>query len=189
MRIFAGSPVPFEKDGSFYETRAFAVLLPFLFTAGCVANSDEPEPRHAGFGIADGIEARTSGRLGYSLIASDGEQIENYRANERFAMCSTFKAALAGMALEADQKRIFSLDDRIVYGPADLLEYAPVTRANAARGYMTVAELAEAAVTVSDNTAANLLLAKLGGPEAFSETIKRWGRYRNAARPDRTDAQ
>jgi beta-lactamase class A len=44
---------------------------------------------------------------------------------------------------------------------------SPVTRKNLAHG-MTIAELCEAAVVYSDNGAANLLLAVLGGPEAMT---------------------
>ncbi len=51
---------------------------------------------------------------------------------------------------------------------ADLLDYAPVTRANLTAGSMTIEQLARAAVVVSDNTAANLLLDQIGGPAGLT---------------------
>ena len=54
------------------------------------------------------------------------------------------------------------------YGAPDLLEYAPVARENLARGAMSVADLCKAAVELSDNTCANLLLARTGGPQALT---------------------
>jgi beta-lactamase class A len=88
-----------------------------------------------------------------------------HRAAERFPMCSTFKLLLAAQVLaraDAGQER---LDRRIRFAASDLVAYSPSTqpRAGDSAG-MSVAELCEAAVTLSDNTAANLLLASAGGP-------------------------
>ncbi len=97
------------------------------------------------------------------------------RLDERFAMCSTFKLALAAMVLrEADAGRL-SLDERIVYTKADLQSYAPITSQHLADGHMTVVALAEAAQTTSDNTAANLLLRRLGGPARFTASVRQAG--------------
>ena len=73
-------------------------------------------------------------------------------------MCSTFKWVLAAAVLARVDRGELSLDDRVTYGSDDLLEHAPVTRARVTEGgTMTVEALAEAAVTVSDSTAANRL--------------------------------
>jgi len=87
-------------------------------------------------------------------------------------MCSTFKWVLAAAVLRHVQSRTLSLQQRLSYGEADLLEYAPVTREHAAEGFMTVKALTEAAVAVSDNTAANLLLREIGGPIGLTQFIK-----------------
>ena len=97
------------------------------------------------------------------------------REDERFAMCSTFKWALAGVVLEKVDRAELSLDERVPYGKADLLDYAPVTAEHVAEGAMSVEALANAAVTVSDNTAANLLLAKVGGPAGLTLFFRRVG--------------
>lgn len=118
------------------------------------------------------IEARTGGRVGvFALDTGTGRQLE-YRADERFAMCSTFKWLLAAAVLAQVDRGHLSLDDPVGYGPADLFDYAPVTREQVAAGSMTISDLARAAVAVSDNTAANLLLATLGGPAALTEFIR-----------------
>jgi len=67
------------------------------------------------------------------------------------------------------------LDERVRYISADLLEYAPVTREHVAEGSLTVDALARAAITVSDNTAANLLLAKVGGPAGLTQFVRLLG--------------
>src|SRR5207244_11520949 len=49
-----------------------------------------------------------------------------------------------------------------------LLDYAPVAKANLAAGAMSVSDMCKAIVELSDNTCANLLLARSGGPEALT---------------------
>lgn len=117
-------------------------------------------------------EKAVGGRLGVGILDTGSGRVVGQRLDERFAMCSTFKLALAAMVLrEADAGRL-SLDERIVFTKADLLSYAPVTSEHLAEGHMTVAALAEAAQTTSDNTAANLLLRRLGGPARFTARLR-----------------
>lgn len=121
------------------------------------------------------IEARVGGRVGvFALDTGTGRQLA-HRPDERFAMCSTFKWALAAAVLARVDRGQLSLDERVPYGSTDLLEYAPVTSEHVAEGAMTIDALAQASVTVSDNTAANLLLTKVGGPEGFTQFVRQQG--------------
>lgn len=109
-----------------------------------------------------------------ALDVASGRQLAR-RADEHFAMCSTFKWALAAAVLERTDRGELALDRRVPYGERDLLEYAPVTRENLARGALSVEELAAASVRVSDNTAANLLLSLVGGPAGLTAFFRRLG--------------
>ena len=112
----------------------------------------------------DDLEHDKGGRIGvYAVDLQTGMSV-GHRADERFLTCSTVKTPLVAFTLRRVDLGLESLDRSISYGQADLLEYAPKTRANLARGAMTVRELCEAAITVSDNTAANLLFKACGGP-------------------------
>jgi beta-lactamase class A len=91
-----------------------------------------------------------------------------WRAHERFVMCSTFKASLAACVLASADRGQVRLDELIAYGPDDLLEYAPVAKQNLEKGAMSLADMCEAAVELSDNTCANALLARVGGPSALT---------------------
>jgi beta-lactamase class A len=91
-----------------------------------------------------------------------------WRAHERFVMCSTFKASLAACILASVDRGQVRLDEMITYGPADLMEYAPIAKQNLGKGAMSVADMCEAAVELSDNTCANALLARVGGPSALT---------------------
>lgn len=113
-------------------------------------------------------ERASGGRIGvFALNLLTGAQLA-WRADERFAMCSTFKASLVACVLARTDRGEDSLSDRVAFGPRDLQPYAPVGRQNLARGEMSVAELCKGAVELSDNTCANLLLARIGGPAAMT---------------------
>jgi beta-lactamase class A len=92
----------------------------------------------------------------------------SWRARERFVMCSSFKASLAACALASVDRGRARMDELIAYGPADLMEWAPAAKQNLEKGAMSVADMCEAAVELSDNTCANALLARFGGPTALT---------------------
>ena len=110
------------------------------------------------------IEKRLGGRVGLAAVDTGSGRRIAWRADQRFAMASTFKFLLVSAVLRRVDAGAERLDRVIPYGPADLLDYAPTTRAHVAEGGLSVAALCEAAVSLSDNTAANLLLATIGGP-------------------------
>ncbi|MFZ2028930.1 MAG: serine hydrolase [Vitreimonas sp.] len=120
------------------------------------------------------IEQRIGGRLGVVALNSANDAALGYRADERFAMCSMFKWMLAAQVLEMDMHIPGFLAQRVRFTEADLAHvgWAPVTRANLARGWMSVEELAEAAVEQSDNGAANLLLERAMGPAGLTRFLR-----------------
>lgn len=97
-----------------------------------------------------------------------------YRESERVLMCSTFKLMLVAATLARVDAKSENLDRVIHYQRSDLLDYAPETAKNLARG-MSVRELCAAAVTLSDNTAANLLFTGVGGPAGLTRYIRELG--------------
>ncbi len=121
------------------------------------------------------LETRYGGRLGvYALDTATGARLE-HRANERFPMCSTFKALLVGAVLARVDAGRERLDRPIVYHRSDLLDYASVTTERLARGAMSVRDLCAAALELSDNTAANLLLRTVGGPVGLTRFARELG--------------
>jgi beta-lactamase class A len=112
--------------------------------------------------LAD-LETYVGGRLGVFALDTGSGRTLAHRADERFAMCSTFKWVLAAAVLARVDRGELALDQRIAYGKADLLGHSPVTEEHVAEGALSVEVLARAAVTVSDNGAANLLLGQVGG--------------------------
>jgi beta-lactamase class A len=121
------------------------------------------------------LEHRYGGRLGVAILDTGSGARVAWRGDERFLMCSTFKFLLAAAVLKRVEDGQEKLDRRIVFGKDALLEYAPVTRLHVGPAGMTVAQLCEAAVTLSDNTAANLLVASVGGPSGVTRYARSLG--------------
>ena len=98
-----------------------------------------------------------------------------WRADQRFVMCSTFKLSLVACVLANVDRGRERLSASVAFGPGDILDYAPAAKANLAKGRMSVQDLCEAAVELSDNTCANLLLARVGGPAALTAVWRAGG--------------
>ncbi len=131
------------------------------------------------------IEERQGGRLGVFVRDTGTGATIAHRADERFPMCSTFKLLAAAEALKRVDEGAERLDRTIAFGPTDLLDYAPIAKAHAAEGAMTLADLCAAAIDWSDNTAANLVLQAIGGPAGFTQFARSLGD--NVTRLDRNE--
>jgi beta-lactamase class A len=131
------------------------------------------------------LEARRGGRLGVAALDTGSGRTISHRAAERFAMCSTHKFLTAAAILAMVDQGHMTLDRPILYGRADLLEYAPIARKNVDAGFMTVDALCAAAIEWSDNTAENLLLGLIGGPAGWTRYARSIGD--TISRLDRTE--
>ncbi|GAA4970348.1 class A beta-lactamase [Pseudonocardia tropica] len=147
---------------------------------GCApAAPAAPAPAGPGTGpapipaMAD-VEREYARTIGVHVLDTGTGAAAGHRDGDRFLMCSVSKALMAGFVLHRSLSAPGLLDRPVRYGRADLLEYAPVTTRNLATG-MTVAQLCEAAVTVSDNTAHNLLLREVGSPAELTAWLRTTG--------------
>jgi len=120
------------------------------------------------------LEKIGGGRLGVAIHDAETGRRSAWRGRERFPMCSTFKLLAAALVLHRVDRGAESLDRRVLYGPEAIVAHSPATESRVASG-MTVGELCEAAITLSDNTAGNLLLASFGGPPALTAFAPRLG--------------
>jgi beta-lactamase class A len=121
------------------------------------------------------LEARAGGRLGFFALASDSGRTLAHRPDERFALCSTFKWLVAAAVLAKTDDKSLTLEQAVSIGPADIIDYSPITSQQVGQGHMSVAELVRATVVTSDNTAGNLLLTLLGGPAGLTAFLRAQG--------------
>lgn len=121
------------------------------------------------------LESNHGGRLGVAVLDTETGRRFEYRADERFAMTSTFKWVLVAAVLARVDAGEETLDRPVRYDDSDILSYAPVAKEHLPEGDMTVAELSDASIRYSDNTTANLLLETLGGPTGLTSYMRAQG--------------
>jgi beta-lactamase class A len=122
----------------------------------------------------DAVEQTLNARVGLVVQDSASDWTFSHRADERFLMNSTFKALLCGAVLDRVDEGTLDLGEAIEIAPEDILDYAPVTEGKVG-GTMPVADLCLATIDLSDNTAANLLIDRLGGPQSVTAFLRKIG--------------
>jgi beta-lactamase class A len=119
-------------------------------------------------------EQASGGKLGLSVIDTATGERFGHRADERFAMCSTFKFALAAAILKQVEGKRETLARRIPVTAGDIVPNSPFCEKRVG-GTASVGELCHATITSSDNSAANLLLRTIGGPAGFTRRLRAFG--------------
>ena len=158
--------------------RQFSLLGSALLLGGALVRGDRAwAGERRGEGLTQRfaeLEKQLDARLGVAIIDSQSGRQWLHRADERFPLCSTFKLLAGAAVLRRVDAGADSLQTRIRYSADDLVTYSPVTERHVNDG-MTLAALCEAAITLSDNTAGNLLLRHLGGPGAIGDFTRTLG--------------
>ena len=170
----------------------FGAVAGLAAGASLPAKADPAEPLPVLGDQFAALERRYDAFVGTWAADLDGGRSVANRADDPFAICSTFKAYAAGRVLQKDQTGALHLTDAVTIEAADLVANSPITGPRVGQN-MTIAELCEAALQRSDNTAGNWLLRIIGGPSAvttFARTIgddrtrlDRWETELNSAVP------
>jgi beta-lactamase class A len=157
----------------------YAAALPFLaaalslgLLAPAPALADDPEQNLAA--TIDLIEQDFDARVGLVIRESGSDWSVSHRADERFLMASTFKTLLCGAVLTRVDAGEIDLAEPIAITAADILDYAPVTETMIG-STMAVGDLCHAALDKSDNTATNLLIDRIGGPQSVTDFLRAIG--------------
>lgn len=131
------------------------------------------------------LETASGGRLGVAVLDTATGERASYRGDERFPMCSTFKILAVGAVLAKVDAGSERLDRVIRFEAKDVVTYSPVTGSRAGGAGMPLREICAAAMTYSDNTAANLILETIGGPAGVTRFARSLGD--DVTRLDRTE--
>lgn len=130
------------------------------------------------------LEKDAAVTIGVSAYDLETKRRVEHRDAEPFPMCSLFKVLAVAALLKSESYNDAYWNTGIPFSPADLVENSPITTVTTT-WIMTLAELADAALRYSDNTAGNLLLRELGGPSEVTTFAKSLGAL--ATRLDRQE--
>lgn len=152
-----------------------AVLLGGVRSSDVFAYAGVPKGSEAIQSCLQVLEENAAGRLGVHILDTSSGMEYGYRSDERFMMLSSFKLLASALVLSRVDSGRESLDRRIPYRKEDLIPWSPITEQHVDGEAMTLAQLCEAAITTSDNTAANLILSSYGGPAALTAYLRQIG--------------
>lgn len=116
------------------------------------------------------IEQRTLGRIGVSVLDSTGQQW-HYKGNERFPMMSTFKTLACAKMLQDSDRDILDISTMAPVKSDELIAWSPITK-NMVGSSITIENACEATMKTSDNTAANIVLKHIGGPQGVTAFLR-----------------
>ncbi|MDT5213822.1 MAG: beta-lactamase class [Mycobacterium sp.] len=138
------------------------------------------------------LETRHNAYAGLYAVDVDTGRSVSHRADDPFAMCSTFKTYAASRVLQKSAAGELKLNDAVSISPEDIVANSPVTGAHVDQS-MTIGELCQAALQQSDNAAGNWLLRIIGGPSRITDfarsigdertRLERWETELNTAIP------
>jgi beta-lactamase class A len=159
------------------------VLLGGLTFAAAAASSAKPAlanppPAATVEQRVAGLEQAHNALIGLFAANLKSGKTVAHRSQDPFAMCSTFKTYASARVLQMAEQGELSLDQKMFVDPGAIVINSPVTSPRAG-GEMTLAELCKATLQVSDNTAGNLLLKTIGGPQAITAFARSIGDARS----------
>ncbi|MFS0750512.1 class A beta-lactamase [Oceanobacillus sp. 1P07AA] len=160
--------------------RSSVILLLMLVGTGLMACTNEAESKEeepelhdeASNNVSEAfkkLEEEFDVKLGVYAIDTGEDKEISFRENDRFAYTSTFKPLAAGAVLQTKSDE--ELQEVIRYTEEDLVTYSPITEQYVDEG-MTLVEISDAAIRYSDNTAGNLLLEAIGGPDDLESVLR-----------------
>jgi len=113
--------------------------------------------------------------LAVAVILPDGN-VEGVNTDKPMPMQSVFKAPLAAAVFDAAEHGLVDLDATVTLTRSDLsCSYSPVADNFPKRTDYTIRQLVEAAVEQSDNSAADYLMKKIGGPTVVTRFLRQHG--------------
>ncbi len=145
------------------------ITFAWLSTGVAKANNDTPIQKQLAI-----IESSAHGKLGVYAINTGNHHTIQYHANERFPLCSTSKVMGVAAILKKSMAEPTFLQQRIYYKKSDLIAGSPTTKKYVTTG-MSIFALSKAAITLSDNTAINLLMRQTAGPTGVTAFARRIG--------------
>lgn len=120
------------------------------------------------------LETTNNAIIGVYAVDLVSGRVLAHRQAETFAMCSSFKTYLAARVLQMADRHELRLDEPMPVEASDIVRHSPRTEERVG-ATMTLADLCQATLQISDNAAANILLRRIGGPPAITDFARSIG--------------
>ncbi|GGL19469.1 class A beta-lactamase [Nocardia jinanensis] len=120
------------------------------------------------------LQAKYNVLFGIAAVDPRGGRAFGWNTDDRFAMTATFTVYAVAAILRLAEREELDLNDKVPITRSDIVLNSPDTSYHVGE-LMSYYELCRATLVRSDNTAANLLLRRLGGPAAVTEFARSIG--------------
>ena len=125
--------------------------------------------------VVQSEESALQARVGMAVFDANTGMTWQYRGDERFPLNSTHKVfSCAAMLAKVDGKHL-SLDQSVSINRGMLVTYSPITEKSLSPKTITLGKVCQAAVSYSDNTAANVVFDAIGGSTGFNAYMRSIG--------------
>ena len=145
----------------------------FAFIVGNVANAAVPDFKAVEEQIRQS-EKTLSAQISVAILNPQMGEMWSYKGDERVPVTSTFKTLLCAKLLQDADNQLRALNDKVKIEQTMLVEYSPVIEGTVGE-YVTLGQACAATMQTSDNTAANIVLERIGGPAALTAFIRSYG--------------
>jgi len=119
-------------------------------------------------------ERQLAARIGVSVYDVADNKLWNYNGSIRFPLMSTFKTLACAKLLADVEKGLQYLDTSVVITTNSLIDWSPITKKHIGEKF-TLKQACTAAMIMSDNTAANIVLSGIKGPKALTQFMRSIG--------------
>ena len=125
----------------------------------------------------NGVEQTLEAKVGFYLHDFQSNETLEHAADSRFPMNSTFKLFACGALLSRVDAGKNNLSESVDLQGVELVPWSPSLAKLINSGHLKVSldSLCRMMLSVSDNTAANLILKEIGGPEGFTAFMRSIG--------------
>lgn len=165
------------KTGTFkcnYLLLALIINISLIFSAHANTIINEIEKK----------ERQLGARIGVSVYDVVDNKLWNYNGNTSFPLMSTFKTLACAKLLADVEKGLQSFDTAVVITASSIIDWSPITKKHIGEKF-TLKQACSAAMIMSDNTAANMVLTGIKGPKALTQFMRSIGD--NVTRLDRIE--
>lgn len=165
VSVITSSLIPHGKSDAVPQVTTVVEVMPFPLTSRLTSLEDDLKK------FSDKKNLRT----GVFVVEPGSGRYAEMNAREPFMAASMIKVPVLVSLLAALDRKTVSLTEKLtisedlITGGSGYLQWRPVD------SKITVKEAAELMIIISDNTATNLLIDKLGGLEKLNKQYSQWG--------------
>jgi len=117
------------------------------------------------------VEEQYGARVGAAVLDTSDGALWHYNGNQRFPFMSTFKTLACAKLLKDVEDKKRTLEQEVTFREDDLVFWSPITEKMVGKPF-SLEQACTATMTMSDNTAGNIVLNQIDGPGGLTDFLR-----------------